>query len=124
MTARKAEKAADVPPVAARSWAELDKAQKLGEATDQSLDNAYAFLCRPIDPVGDPKLFALQQTVGLSVISAQIRLDSATLVAKTALSNLPDDTVQQRLAAWFERLDALPDVIEEEASDVGAGSGA
>jgi hypothetical protein len=118
MAARKAEKAA-LPVLAQRPWGELDKASKLSEATDQSLDNAYAFLCRPIDPVGDPKLFALQQTVGLTVISAQIRLDSAGLMAKTALHDLPDEILRQRLAAAFARLDAMPDVIEND--DVGAG---
>jgi glucans biosynthesis protein len=126
MAKRKAEKAA-VAAVVERPWDQLDKAGKLSEATDKSLDAIYDFLLMDVDPVADPKLFLAKQQVALSTIANQIRLDAAKLQAQTALQNLPDDTVQERLAAWFERLDALPDlpaVIEEEASDGEAGSGA
>jgi hypothetical protein len=119
MAARKAEKAA-VPMVAQRSWAELDKAEKLSEATEKSLDAIYDFLLMEVDPVEDQKLFIARQQVALSTISNQIRLDAAKLQAQTSLHDLPDEILRQRLAAAFARLDALSDVIEEEASDVGA----
>jgi hypothetical protein len=118
MAKRNAEKAT-VPMVAQRSWVELEKPDKLSEATDQSLDKVYTFLLMDLDPVVQEKLFLAQQQVALSTISNQIRLDAAKLQAQTSLHNLPDEILRERLAAAFERLDALPDVIEDD--DVGTG---
>jgi hypothetical protein len=115
-TMERRKEAAAVPAPVAREWRELDKAAKLSEATDRALDNAYSFLCMEVDPVADPKMYALQQSVGLATISNQIRLDSAKLQAQTAVHNLPEDTVRQRFAQLLERLDLEPD---DDADDVG-----
>ena len=76
-------KAAAVPAVAERSFEELDKATQLSEATTESLVKVYRFLCKDTDLTEDPKMFALQQQVALSTISAQIRLDAAVLMARS-----------------------------------------
>jgi hypothetical protein len=109
-----ARKKAAVSAVAKRQWQELDKAGKLSEATDRSLDRVYDFLRMDVDPVEDPKLFALQQQVALSTISNQIRLDAAVLQAHTALSAIPEETLERRLEQAFARLDELPEILEEE----------
>jgi hypothetical protein len=119
MAKRKAEKAA-LPVLAQRPWNELGKAEKLSEATDKSLDAIYDFLLMEVDPVEDQKLFIARQQVALSTVSNQIRLDAAKLQAQTSLHDLPDEILRERLAAAFARLDALSDVIEDEASDIGA----
>ena len=83
MTARKAEKAAAVPAVVERPFEELEKAEQLSEATGKSLSRVYRFLLQEIDPAADPKMFALQINTALATISAQIRLDSAVLMARS-----------------------------------------
>jgi hypothetical protein len=102
MAARKAEKA--VVPVAERRWQELDKAGQLSEATSESLSRVYAFLLMDFDPAKDPKMFALQQSVALSTISAQIRLDSAALLARSGVVLNEDerDRLDRAHRRWAE----------------------
>jgi hypothetical protein len=57
------------------------KAEKLGEATDKSLDRVLAFLDQDIDPQDDPKLYSLQMNTALTVIGIQVRVDNAALAA-------------------------------------------
>jgi hypothetical protein len=123
MAKRKKEKAA-VPAVVERPWQQLDKAQKLGEATDRGLDEIYAFLMKPVDPEKNEKLYLAKISTALSVVSAQIRLDSAALMAQTSLNTLPDTTVKLRLEEAFALLDAVPLSDDDgEGDEAGAEAG-
>jgi hypothetical protein len=82
MAKRKAEKAA-VPATVTQPWQGLDKAGKLSEMTDQGLDELYAFLMKPVDPEKNEKLYLAKISTALSVVSAQIRLDAAALMARS-----------------------------------------
>jgi hypothetical protein len=102
-------------------WRELPKGVKLGDATDESLNFIYGLLLREVDPVEDPKLYALKVTVALNTISNQIRLDAAALQAQVALSNIPDALLSERLEAAFSRLDEIILVDEDGDGDAAAG---
>jgi hypothetical protein len=58
------------------------KADKLGEATDKSLDLVLAFLNRDVDPEREPKLFAQQINSAHLTINTQVRVDNAKLAAE------------------------------------------
>jgi hypothetical protein len=116
-------KKAAVPGPVGRPWGELGKAEKLEQATDRSLDRVFNFLLLDVDPVSDPKLFALQQSVALSTISNQIRLDAAALQAQVALANVPDGALSLRLEQAFARLDEIVLDEEDDNGDAAAGTG-
>jgi len=117
--ATRAKKAAAVPAVAQREWASLDKAEQLAEATSESLTRVYDFLLQQIDPVEDPKMFALQISTALATISNQIRLDSAALLSRSggALSQDERDRLDWAHRRWqllaAEEAEKLEDEVGE-----------
>jgi hypothetical protein len=76
---------------------DITKAEKLGAASDRSLDRVVAFLDQDIDPQADPKLFALQINTSLTIISVQGRLDAAALQAQAlSTAGLSDEQKRAR----------------------------
>jgi len=94
-----------VTPSEDRPWEMLTKAQKLAAAADLALDAAYKILQLGVDPA-DPKLLAIIKDTALSVISHQIRVDTAALSATA-----PRRDVREMSSAEF-------DALLDEASEV------
>jgi len=67
----------------ARPWPTLSKAEKLGAVTDVALDIAREILALGVDP-RDTKILQIVKDTALSVISNQIRVDTAVLVASVS----------------------------------------
>ena len=59
----------------ARAWASLNKAEKLGRATELALDCVREILELGIDP-SDAKTLSIVKDTALNIISQQIRLDA------------------------------------------------
>jgi len=99
------------------------KAEKLGEATDISLDRVLAFLYLDVDPRAEPKLFALQMNTAMTTISNQVRVDTAELTAR-ALSPTGLTEEQRRAQARQAILEAFAErpQLDNSISDSDAGS--
>ena len=73
----------EIATVPERPWSELTKAEKLGDVTNVALDIAREILALGVDP-SDPKILQIVKDTALSVISNQIRVDTAVLAASVS----------------------------------------
>ena len=63
------------PAIVSKPWAEMSRGEKLAAAADKALDVTKKTLDLEIDPIDNPKLYTLQNTTALAVISNQIRVE-------------------------------------------------
>jgi hypothetical protein len=107
-----------------RAWPSLTKAEKLGAVTDVALDIAREILALGVDP-SDTRILQIVKDTALSVISNQIRVDTAVLTASVASpAGLTEEQRRERarqaiLEAFAER--PLGDPQESSSSTPGAG---
>jgi hypothetical protein len=66
-----------------RPWPQLTKAEKLGAVTDVALDIAREILALGVDP-SDTRILQIVKDTALSVISNQIRVDTAVLASSVS----------------------------------------
>ena len=79
-----------------RPWPELTKAEKLGAVTNVALDIAREILALGVDP-SDTRILQIVKDTALSVISNQIRVDTAVRAASVSSpAGLTDNERRER----------------------------